>query len=216
MAVVTSSGVINTGYALLALVADALVVLVVVGFIVSRRSPPAREGWARLRDGVTPFALQIAWIVAVLATFGSLFLQFFENLDPCLFCWFQRICMYPLSLLLGIAAFRGDIQVAKRYFIGLSLVGAGLAIYHYQLEHVPNEVSVCGTAASDVPCNIAVINIFGFITVPFLSMAAFLLITTLLLLARSNSGEDDDEEEFDVIEDTVDGEPSSEASPSPA
>ena len=70
--------------------------------------------------------------------------------------------------------------------------------------------------ASDVPCNIAVINIFGFITVPFLSMAAFLLITTLLLLARSNSDEDDDEEEFDVIEGTVDGEPSSEASPSPA
>src|ERR1017187_6866651 len=100
MAVVTSSEVINTGYAVLALIADA--------------------------------------IVLVIATFGSLFLQFAEQLNPCEFCWFQRICMYPLSLLLGIAAFRGDIQVAKRYFIGLSIVGLGLAIYHYQLDVFPN------------------------------------------------------------------------------
>ena len=199
MAVVTSSGVINTGYALLALVADALVVLVVVGFIISRTSPSARESWARLRDGVTPFALQIAWIVAVLATFGSLFLQYVEHFDPCEFCWFQRICMYPLSLLLGIAAFRGDFQVAKRYFIGLSVVGAGLAIYHYQLEHIP-QPTVCDPT---VPCNIAVINIFGFITVPFLSMAAFLLISTLLLMARSRDTDDYDVEDLEVIEGSV-------------
>src|ERR1700726_4660624 len=103
MAVVTSSGVINTGYAVLALVADALVLLMVLGFVLSRTSPSARERWGRFRDGVSPFALQIAWIVAVLATFGSLFLQYGEQLNPCEFCWFQRICMYPLSLLLGIA-----------------------------------------------------------------------------------------------------------------
>jgi len=190
VAVITSSEVINTGYAVLALVADALVLLAALAFIYSRTSPSAREWWGRLRDGITPFALQIAWIAAVLATFGSLFLQFFEHLEPCEFCWFQRICMYPLSLLLGIAAFRGDVQVAKRYFIGLSLVGAGLAIYHYQLEHIP-QPTVCDPA---VPCNIAVINIFGFITVPFLSMAAFLLISTLLLMARGDTDDYDDEE----------------------
>ena len=143
MAVITSSEVINTGYAVLALIADAMVFLVLIYFLASRSSPSARKRWARFRDAVTPFALQIAWIVAVLATFGSLFLQYEEGLQPCTFCWFQRICMYPLSLLLGIAAFRGDVQVAKRYFLGLAMVGAVIAIYHYQLEHVPNEFSVC-------------------------------------------------------------------------
>jgi hypothetical protein len=152
MDVVTSSEVINTGYAMLALVADALVLLAVLGLLLSRASPAARERWTRFRDGVSPFALHIAWITAMLATFGSLFLQYVEHFDPCEFCWFHQICMYPLSLLLGIAAFRGDLQVAKRYFIGLSVVGAGLAIYHYQLEHVPNEPTVCGSA---VPCNVA-------------------------------------------------------------
>jgi disulfide bond formation protein DsbB len=212
MAVVTSSGIINTGYAVLALVADALVLLIVIAFVISRTSPVARERWGRLRDGITPFALQVAWIAAVLATFGSLYLQFGEQLNPCEFCWFQRICMYPLSLLLGIAAFRGDIQVAKRYFIGLAVVGAGLAVYHYQLERVPGEPTVCGSA---VPCNVAVINVFGFISVPFLSMAAFLLITTLLLMARSR-GDEYDDEEFDIVEGVVEIQPGDDAEPTPA
>jgi disulfide bond formation protein DsbB len=212
MAVVTSSGIINTGYAVLALVADALVLLIVIAFVISRTSPVTRERWGRLRDGITPFALQVAWIAAVLATFGSLYLQFGEQLNPCEFCWFQRICMYPLSLLLGIAAFRGDIQVAKRYFIGLAVVGAGLAVYHYQLERVPGEPTVCGSA---VPCNVAVINVFGFISVPFLSMAAFLLITTLLLMARSR-GDVYDDEEFEVVEGVVEIGPGDDVEPAPA
>jgi nitrate reductase gamma subunit len=110
MAVVTSSEVINTGYAVLALVADALALLAVLGFLLSRASPATRERWTLFRDGVSPFALHIAWITAMLATFGSLFLQYAEHFDPCDFCWLQHICMYPLSLLLGIAAFRGDLQ----------------------------------------------------------------------------------------------------------
>ena len=70
-----------------------------------------------------------------------------------------------------------------------------LATYHYQLEHIVGEPTVCGVA---VPCNTAAFNIFGFISVPFLSLAAFLLITTLLLIARQ--GGDDVE---DYIEDEI-------------
>jgi hypothetical protein len=77
---------------------------------------------------------------------------------------------------------------------------------------VPGEPTVCGTA---VPCNVAVINVFGFISVPFLSMAAFLLITALLLMARSH-GDEYDDEEFEVVESVVDIEPGDDAEPSPA
>jgi disulfide bond formation protein DsbB len=185
--------VITTGYAVLALVADALVVLAVIGFIASRTSVSGRARWGSFRDAVTPFAVQFAWITAMLATLGSLYLSQIAGLVPCEFCWFQRIAMYPLSLLLGIAAFRGEISIAKRYFMPLAIVGAGLAIYHYQLEHIVGEPTVCGVA---VPCNTAAFNIFGFISVPFLSLAAFLLITTLLLIARR-----EDVEEF--VEDDI-------------
>ncbi|MGA7987297.1 MAG: disulfide bond formation protein B [Candidatus Dormiibacterota bacterium] len=161
---------------------------------------------------MTPFTLPFAWIVAMLAMLGSLYLSQIEKLTPCEFCWFQRICMYPLTLLLGIAAFRGEVRIAKRYFLTMSIVGAMLAIYHYQLEHIANEPTVCGAA---IPCNQAAFNIFGFISVPFLSMAAFLLITTLLLLGRSAPDADEEYAE-DVVPETSGTAPGDEAIPSPA
>jgi disulfide bond formation protein DsbB len=196
---VTSFSLITTGYAVLALIADAMVLVVLMGFLLTRTSAASREQWTRFRDGVTPLALHFAWVVAMLATLGSLYLSQIAGDYPCEFCWFQRICMYPLSLLLGIAAFRGDLQVAKRYFITLPAVGAILAIYHYQLEHVTNEPhGNCGP----ISCSAPLFNIFGFISVPFLSMAAFFLIITLLLVARSRSDDEGDYVEVDAeIED---------------
>lgn len=181
--------VITTGYAVLALIADALVLVALIGFVASRISPAMRERWEGVRDGLTPFALHAAWIVSVLAMLGSLYLSQIAGLTPCEFCWFQRICMYPLTLLLGIAAFRGEIAIAKRYLLGMTFVGVGLAVYQYQLERIP-QPTVCSVT---VPCNEAAFNIFGFISIPYLSMAAFLLITTLLLMARSGGGEAEDE-----------------------
>jgi disulfide bond formation protein DsbB len=204
--------VITTGFAMLALVADALVVLAIVGFVASRTTASGRARWGNFRDSISPFALQFAWIVAALATLGSLYLSQIAGLTPCEFCWFQRICMYPLSLLLGIAAFRGEVSIAKRYFMPLSIVGAGLAIYHYQLEHIAHEPTVCGAA---VPCNMAAFNIFGFISVPFLSLAAFALITTLLLVARGNR-EDDEEYIEDNVATAGGVEPGDETLPAPA
>jgi disulfide bond formation protein DsbB len=213
--------VITTAYAVLALIADAIVLMVLIGFVATRTSAQSRASWARFRNAVTPFTLPFAWIVATLATLGSLYLSQIANLVPCEFCWFQRICMYPLSLLLGIAAFRGDFALAKRYFMPMSIVGALLATYHYQLEHIAGEPTVCGTA---VPCDQAAFNIFGFISVPFLSLAAFLLITTMLLLARGGNEdeefvEDDETEEpaqLDPRRQSPGIDPHDEAFPSPA
>jgi disulfide bond formation protein DsbB len=203
--------VITTGFAVLALVADALVVLAIIGFVASRTSASGQARWGNFRDSISPFALQLAWIVATLATLGSLYLSQIAGLTPCEFCWFQRICMYPLSLLLGIAAFRGEVSIAKRYFMPIAIVGALLATYHYQLEHIP-QPTVCSAA---VPCNSAAFNIFGFISVPFLSLAAFALITTLLLLARGYR--EDDEEYIEDVVATADGvEPGDETLPAPA
>jgi disulfide bond formation protein DsbB len=194
-----TAAVIDTGYAVLALIADALVLLTLLAFLVSRTSPAGRDGWARFRAAISPYTLHLAWIIAMLATLGSLYESQLAHLQPCEFCWFQRICMYPLSLLLGIAAFRGEIGIAKRYFLTLSIVGAILATYHYQLEHVTGEPSVCSAAA---PCSAAAFNIFGFISIPFLSLAAFLMITTLLLLSRTN---DDEYEDDDIDEPVAEG-----------
>lgn len=174
---------ITTTYAVLAIVADAIVLLTLLGFLLTRATAAGREGWTRVRDALTPMALPLAWLVAALATLGSLYLSEIAGLIPCQLCWFQRIAMYPLILLLGIAAVRGDLYIAKRYFIWLPLVGACISIYHYQLERFPSQPTLsCGLG--EPSCAQAVLNDFGFVSIPFMALAAFLLIATLLLMAR--------------------------------
>jgi len=181
---------ITTAYAVLAIVADGIVLLIVAGFLVSRATSRGRDAWTRFRDAVTPLSLPLAWLAAALATLGSLYLSEIAGLVPCQLCWFQRIAMYPLILLLGIAAVRGDLYIAKHYFIWLPIVGACIAIYHYQLERFPSQPTLsCGLEA---PCSRAVLDVFGFASVPFMALAAFLLVTTLLRLAR-DAGEEDEE-----------------------
>ncbi|HYM49221.1 MAG TPA: disulfide oxidoreductase [Candidatus Limnocylindrales bacterium] len=167
---------------MLALVADALVVLCLAAFVVSRTSATLREGGAQLRARVTPFALVAAWLVAALAMLGSLYLSEIAHLTPCRLCWYQRICMYPLVLLLGIAVFRSDVSTARRYLLPLAGVGALIAAYHYQLERFPHQPTL--SCNLDAPCSLPVLDIWGFVSVPFMALAAFLLISTLLLLAR--------------------------------
>jgi len=179
---------ITTTYAVLAIVGDGIVALAVIGYLATRTSPGGRDAWTHLRDGATPLALPAAWLVAALATVGSLYLSQIAGLVPCQLCWFQRIAMYPLILLLAIAAFRGDVYVAKRYFIWLPIVGACISAYHYQLERFPSQPTLsCGLG--EPSCSQAVVNIFGFVSVPFMALAAFLLITTLLLIARDTDDE---------------------------
>lgn len=175
---------------MLAFVAYGVVLVTLIGFAVTRHSPAARESWAHLRDVATPFALPAAWLVAALATLGSLYLSEIAGLDPCQLCWFQRIAMYPLFLLLGIAALRADVYTARRYLVWFPLVGAAISVYHYQLERFPGQPTLsCGL---DAPCSIPVVNIWGFASVPFMALAAFMLIATLLLLAREPEGVDDE------------------------
>jgi disulfide bond formation protein DsbB len=184
---------VATVLAVLALIANVLVAAALVGLLLSRFVQPLRDAWDMTRDAITPFALPSAFIVAVVATAGSLWFQFGAGLIPCEFCWLQRICMYPLSLLLGIAAFRGDLYTARRYFVALAVAGAGLSTYHYQLERIPSQPEVCGAGGQPV-CSSAPFNIFGFISIAYLALSAFLLVVTLLLMARESQREWEGEE----------------------
>jgi disulfide bond formation protein DsbB len=128
--------------------------------------------------------LYAAWLVALFATIGSLYFSEVRSFVPCALCWWQRIFMYPLVGVLGIATFRQDTAV-WRYALPLSLVGLGTASYHYLLQKVPG-IAPPASCAAGVPCNMQYIDWFGFVTIPFLAGVAFLLISLAMLqLARS-------------------------------
>jgi disulfide bond formation protein DsbB len=124
--------------------------------------------------------LYFAWIVAVIATLGSLYFSEIRLFQPCVLCWYQRIAMYPLSLILGMAAFTGDIKISK-YILPLSIIGGLISLYHYLLEKVPGFATV-KPCSQGVPCDVEWINWFGFITIPFLALTAFVMITVFLII----------------------------------
>jgi disulfide bond formation protein DsbB len=90
--------------------------------------------------------------------------------------------MYPLSIVLGIAAYHQDTRL-KRYVLPLSIIGGLISLFHYLQQKVPGFAAI-RPCAEGVPCHIAYINWFGFITIPFLALVAFVLITLFMLMTK--------------------------------
>ena len=165
--------------ALLGIVAQVSVAVAVVVAVGARRSPRLSEMKSTLLDLVGPAALQMALAVAVIATAGSLYFSEVANFVPCRLCWYQRIAMYPLAVVLAVATIWRDAGV-KKYVLPVVTIGAGIAAYHYQLERFPDQATVCST---DVPCTTVWVWEFHYISIPFMALSAFLLIATCLLVA---------------------------------
>ncbi len=123
--------------------------------------------------------LLLAWVVAVVATASALFLGEVMGMTPCVLCWWQRIAMFPLALILGIACY-GDDRRGAVYALPLALAGVLLAGYHTLL--------VAGlVSAAWIPCGAGVscarqsLEILNGLQLPWLSLAAFVLISILLI-----------------------------------
>ncbi|EGG35562.1 disulfide bond formation protein C [Paenibacillus sp. HGF5] len=125
--------------------------------------------------------LFFAWTVATVATTGSLFLSEVWHFTPCVLCWYQRIFMYPLVIVLGIAAYRQKTDIVP-YVLPLILIGGGISTYHIVIQKLPHDLSAA--ACGPVSCMDDYLNWFGWLTIPMLALAAFILITFALLQAK--------------------------------
>lgn len=123
------------------------------------------------------------FIVSLVATSGSLYLSEVKKFVPCELCWYQRILMYPMVILLGIAFYKKDEKIAQ-YVKPIAMLGFLIAGYHY-LKQKTTLLDGIGTCSIGVPCNQDYINIFGFITIPFLSLLAFFFIFLLFSLKKN-------------------------------
>ncbi|MBD0381184.1 disulfide oxidoreductase [Paenibacillus sedimenti] len=123
--------------------------------------------------------MHISWFIALIATLGSLYFSEIMHFLPCKLCWYQRILMYPLVILLGIAAVRRDYKLTI-YVLPMTIWGACISIYHVLLQSgvFHEDAAACGP----VPCDVDYLYWFGFITIPMLAGTAFILITILQFL----------------------------------
>jgi len=135
-----------------------------------------------LRLGIEGYELWLAFVVAAIATGGSLFFSEIAHFVPCELCWYQRICMYPLSITTLLAALFDDPRAA-RYLLPLPVVGAGVSVYHLLVENgVVGQTQTCLISAPG-GCATKWINEFGYVTIPTLALTAFALVFAFLLLA---------------------------------
>ncbi|MDN4607947.1 disulfide oxidoreductase [Sporosarcina highlanderae] len=128
------------------------------------------------------YLLYIAWVVSLIAMLGSLYFSEIKGYIPCELCWYQRILMYPLTLILGIGTFQNDISV-KKFVLPLSIVGGSISFMHYLEQKIPGFGGI-KPCVSGVPCNAQYINWFGFVTIPFLALVAFVIIACCMILIQ--------------------------------
>ena len=144
-----------------------------------------------LRRWLWGYELWAAFIVAAVATGGSLFYSQVAGFIPCEFCWFQRVYMYPLSIILLLMAIWGDNRTA-RYMVALPVVGAGISIYHMLIAYgAITEPQAC-SAIPGVGCNTHWLSgeDFGYLEIPTLALTAFLLLIGFLVLGSAGASED--------------------------
>ena len=183
-------------FALLTIAANLMVVGVWTLVAAARFSPRAEDLRARVAVTFGLSGLPFAALVAGVATAGSLYLSEGANLIPCRFCWYQRIGMYPLAVILLVAAVRRDWGV-RPYALTLAMIGPVISFYHVLIEHYPwlekgiscdpfNPCSTNPVSGYDFPA-------YGFMkSIPYMALSGFLLVATLLMVARPADAEDDD------------------------
>lgn len=125
------------------------------------------------------------WLLAASATAGSLFFSSVMELPPCLLCWYQRIALFPLVLILAVGLFPFDAR-AVRYALPLALAGWVVAGYHnlVYLGFIPQSLQPCSQGVS---CSDRNLDLFGFVSIPLLSLVGFSAIIALLLVLHRRS-----------------------------
>ncbi len=124
----------------------------------------------------------LCWLIALVSTLGALFLGEVMGMAPCVLCWYQRIAMFPLVIILAVGLLPFDYR-SVRYALPLAVTGWATALYHCLLYWgvVPKGLVPCGEGPS---CTDVKLELIGFISIPLLSLTAFSLIVALLLIVK--------------------------------
>jgi disulfide bond formation protein DsbB len=170
-----STDTMSLFFALLTVTANLVVIAVITAAAWARLTPLGRGVRDRLTGTLQEGGLALAWLAAVCATLGSLYYSEIAGFVPCQLCWYQRIAMYPLAVILGVAVLTNDRGV-RRYVLPLAGIGLCISAYHYLVQWFPQLET--GSCAATAPCAAFYVREFGFISIPFMAFSAFALIIT--------------------------------------
>jgi disulfide bond formation protein DsbB len=158
-------------FGLLALLALSGSVLLVVARVSGTSA--GRE----LIGGLAPLTFAVPALVTSVSMIGSLYFSEVVGYRPCVLCWYQRIAMYSLAIVLVIAAIRRDRAITP-YAMVLAGIGAVISAYHWLLERWPSIDT--GTCSADAPCSVPYFEVFGFVSLAFMAFCAFVTVLVFL------------------------------------
>lgn len=128
-------------------------------------------------------ALMMAFTVSLTATLGSLYFSEVAGFEPCKLCWIQRIFMYPLVFITGVAVYK-KLKDAWNYVLPLSVLGLAIAAYHYYYQVTGSPLIPCSTVGFSVSCSERFFTYYGYITIPWMSLSAFVYILLAGIIGR--------------------------------
>ncbi|MFM7897549.1 MAG: disulfide bond formation protein B [Actinomycetota bacterium] len=131
----------------------------------------------QLLAGLAPLGLAVPALVTSVSMVGSLYFSEAVGYRPCVLCWYQRIAMYSLAIVLVIAALRKD-RAIRPYAMALAGVGAVISAYHWLLERWPSIDT--GSCSADAPCSVPYFEVFGFVSLAFMAFCAFVTVLVFL------------------------------------
>jgi disulfide bond formation protein DsbB len=161
-----------------------LVALLLLGFArKTTKKNIAKSLWGTLKEN----AVALALLTSLAATLGSLYYSYILGFEPCLFCWYQRIAMFPLVAVLAIGMWKNFKNVT--YFAApLALFGTGVATYQVLLQKTASSAlaALAPCSIDAVDCAVPYVTYFGYINIPVMSLTAFLFILYFLWMAHKN------------------------------
>ena len=133
----------------------------------------------KYRQLIVSALIYLSWTIAIVSMLGSLYFSDILHYPPCVLCWWQRVFMYPIVFLIGVGIVLKD-RSLPYYILPLALIGTGVALYQNLLIWgvITEKLSPCSLGVS---CTTTYIQWFGFISIPFLSLLAFMFITAAMI-----------------------------------
>ena len=185
----TLATIVNYTFAVLVVLGQLLVLKIIFWVLLQKKLTGKKIGSFDIGESIgkilgffSKHGMFLAFIVALVAMLGSLTYSDILLYEPCKLCWFQRICMYPLVVLLGLGLIRKDSDVSF-YALILAILGAPIAFYHY-LVQLGLVKAGCSTVGYSVSCAKYFTMSFGYITIPMMALTAFAMIIAFLALYR--------------------------------
>ncbi len=176
---------------MLAILCQVFLAIVIASRVLGIWVTPARNLYESIANNIGPVALPVAFLVALVTMSGSLYFSEVIHWRPCNLCWYQRILIYSMVPILGLATLRRDVRIWP-YGVLLAAICLPISTYHYLLEWYPQlETSVCSL---DVPCTAVYLRKFNYLSIPLMAGTCAATVLTLLLLARRSSSQNDSQE----------------------